>query len=83
MYKAKVYVTLKESVVDPAGNATQQTLKELHFHEVETLRIGKYIELTLNKEGGDVEARVKDMCERLLVNMEVEEYRFEIEEVGS
>lgn len=83
MYKVKVFVTLKESVVDPQGSAAQGTLKDLGYREVEKIRVGKYIELTLDKEAGNVEARVKEMCEGLLVNTEVEEYRFEIEEVVS
>lgn len=83
MYKVKVFVTLKESVIDPEGSAALGTLKDLNYNEVEKIRVGKYIELTLNKEAGNVEARVKEMCEGLLVNTEVEEYRFEIEEVVS
>lgn len=83
MYKVKVFITLKESVIDPQGSAAHGTLKELNYSEIDNIRIGKYIELTLNKEAGNVEARVKEMCEGLLVNTEVEEYRFEIEEVIS
>lgn len=81
MYKVKIFVTLRENVIDPQGAATEKTLHELNFNEVEKLRIGKYMELSLNKGDYDVQARVKEMCEKLLVNTIVEDYRFEVEEV--
>lgn len=80
MYKVKIYVTLKENVIDREGAATEKALNELKYEEVEQVRIGKYIELAVNK-GDNIESRVKEMCEKLLVNTVVEDYRFEIEEV--
>ncbi|WP_172254168.1 phosphoribosylformylglycinamidine synthase subunit PurS [Saccharibacillus deserti] len=78
--KAKVYVTIKQSVLDPQGVAVQGALHSLGFNEVESLRIGKYMEIEL----GDVtqeeaEGRVKSMCEKLLANTVVEDYRYELE----
>lgn len=81
MYKVKIYVTLRENVIDPQGAATKNTLHDLNYNEVENLRIGKYMELSLQKGDYDVQARVKEMCEKLLVNTIVEDYRFEVEEV--
>ncbi|GGO06868.1 MULTISPECIES: phosphoribosylformylglycinamidine synthase subunit PurS [Saccharibacillus] len=78
--KAKVYVTIKQSVLDPQGVAVQGALHSLGFNEVESLRIGKYMELELgdvNKE--EAEGRVKSMCEKLLANTVVEDYRYELE----
>lgn len=77
--KAKVYVTLKAGVLDPQGKAVEQALHALGFGEVGGVRIGKYLEIALN--GGtreDAEKRVRQMCEKLLANMVIEEYRFEI-----
>ncbi|CAM4196912.1 MULTISPECIES: phosphoribosylformylglycinamidine synthase subunit PurS [Saccharibacillus] len=78
--KAKVYVTIKQSVLDPQGVAVQGALHSLGFNEVESLRVGKYMELELgdvSKEAaGD---RVKEMCEKLLANTVVEDYRYELE----
>ncbi|RWR05781.1 phosphoribosylformylglycinamidine synthase subunit PurS [Siminovitchia fortis] len=82
MYKVKVFVTLKESVIDPEGAAATKELKKSDFPEVENVRVGKYIELTIDKTE-NVEKAVHDMCQNLLVNTEVEDYRFEIEEAAA
>ncbi|WP_040949692.1 phosphoribosylformylglycinamidine synthase subunit PurS [Gorillibacterium massiliense] len=79
MLKATVYVTIKESVLDPQGNAVQGALLTMGFKEVEQVRIGKYMELTLDTDDkAEAEARLKMMCEKLLANTVVEDYRFEI-----
>ncbi len=74
--KAKVYITLKPGVLDPQGKAVQQALGSLGFDEVQDVRVGKYIELSLSKNSTE---RVKEMCEKLLANTVIESYRFEIE----
>lgn len=79
--KVKVYITLRESVLDPQGSAVQTALHALTYNEVEDVRIGKYMELTLSKSEKNVDARVKEMCEKLLANTVIEDYRYEIEEV--
>ncbi len=77
--KAKVYVTLKKSVLDPQGKTVQHALSSLGFNEVKDVRMGKYIELELNgMEKSQAEAKVKNMCEKLLANTVIEEYRYEI-----
>lgn len=82
MYKATVYVTLRESVLDPQGNAVQQSLHSLGYGEVGDVRIGKYMELKINNEDQKMaEQRVKDMCEKLLANTVIEDYRFEVAKV--
>ena len=80
MLKAKVYVTIKQSVLDPQGVAVQGALHSVGFREVESLRIGKYMELELDtNDRNSAEARVREMCEKLLANTVVEDYRFELE----
>jgi phosphoribosylformylglycinamidine synthase len=81
MYKVKVFVTLRESVLDPQGAAVQRSLHSLGFGQVEDVRIGKYMELSIRESGRDIEEEVKEMCEKLLANPVMEEYRYEIEEV--
>ena len=83
MYKAKVYVTLRESILDPAGAAVRGSLRKLGFEEVREARIGKYIELALDGAGGEAAARerVQAMCDRLLANPVMEDCRFEIEAI--
>ncbi|WP_100330180.1 phosphoribosylformylglycinamidine synthase subunit PurS [Bacillus xiapuensis] len=80
MFKVKVYVTLRESVLDPQGKAVQQSLRNLGYQGVEDVRVGKYMELTLDSSHTDVEGTVKEMCEKLLTNPVIEDYRYEIEE---
>ncbi|KMJ55349.1 phosphoribosylformylglycinamidine synthase [Bacillus sp. LL01] len=80
MYKVKVYVTLRESVLDPQGVAVKSALHTMNYKEVEDVRIGKYLELVV-AETEQVETRVKEMCEKLLANTVIEDYRYEVEEV--
>jgi phosphoribosylformylglycinamidine synthase PurS subunit len=78
--KATVYVTIKKSVLDPQGNAVQGALHSLGFNEVEKVRIGKYLEVTLNTtDRAEAESQVRAMCEKLLANTVIEDYRFELE----
>lgn len=81
MYKVKVFITLKESVLDPQGTAVKNSLHSLSYNEVSDTRIGKYIELTIDKTDRDLDQLVKEMCEKLLANMVIENYRYEVEEV--
>ncbi|WP_071458397.1 phosphoribosylformylglycinamidine synthase subunit PurS [Bacillus massilinigeriensis] len=80
MFKVKVYVTLRESVLDPQGTAVKSSLAKMGYEGVEDVRIGKYMELMIEDKGQDIEAAVKDMCGRLLSNPVIEDYRYEIEE---
>lgn len=80
MYKVKVFVTLKESVLDPQGSAVKNSLHSLSYDEVEDVRIGKYMELTV-KGTANVDERIKEMCEKLLANTVIEDYTYEVEEV--
>ncbi|MDP4552126.1 phosphoribosylformylglycinamidine synthase subunit PurS [Alkalihalobacillus macyae] len=79
MYKVKVYVTLKESVLDPQGSAVKNSLHSLSYNEVEDVRIGKYMELTV-KDTENLDQRIKEICEKLLANTVIEDYTYEIEE---
>lgn len=80
MIKATVYVTIKESVLDPQGATVQGALHSLGFNEVASVRIGKYMEIELDTDNrAEAEERLKVMCEKLLANTVVENYRFELE----
>lgn len=80
MYKVKVYVTLRESVLDPQGTAVMHSLHAMNYNEVADVRIGKYMELVVEKSERPVEEVVKELCDRLLANPVIEDYRYEIEE---
>ncbi len=81
MYKVKVYVTLKESVLDPQGSAVKGSLHQLNYKEVNDVRIGKYMELMIDETVADLDTTVKEICEKLLANTVIEDYRYEVEEV--
>ena len=74
--KARVYVMLKNGVLDPQGEAVRHTLGALGFDGVDGVRQGKVIELDL--ADGTSEATITEMCEKLLANTVIESYRVEI-----
>ena len=82
MTTVRVYVTLKPSLLDSAGRTVAGALEKLGYTETEEVRIGKLIELKLDNYS---EARVREMCDRLLANPVIEDYRFEVvgEPVGA
>ena len=76
---ARVYVTLKAGVLDPAGKAVEGSLHALGFGQVSGVRLGKYIELQLPEgNGAEARAQVEEMCRKLLANTVVENFRVEI-----
>ncbi|MEL7316561.1 MAG: phosphoribosylformylglycinamidine synthase subunit PurS [Cyanobacteria bacterium J06559_3] len=79
-YQAQIYVTLRPSVLDPAGTAVCSGLHHMGFATVGQVRIGKYIEVTLTAED-EVSARqqLDQMCDQLLTNPVIENYRFDIQ----
>ena len=79
MIQAKVYVTLKRAVLDPQGKAVHRSLTRLGYDEVENVRLGKYIEVELGGEDEEkARARLTEMCEKLLANTVIEDYRIEL-----
>lgn len=77
--KARVYVTLKNGVLDPQGAAVKHALGSLGFDGVDAVRQGKVIELDLTEtDAGAAEASVKKMCEKLLANTVIEDFKVEI-----
>jgi len=82
-YQARIYVTLRPSVLDPAGTAVQSGMKHLGYDNVERVRIGKYVELTLTADDEAIAKQQLDrMCDQLLANPVIENYRFELLETA-
>jgi len=78
-YQAKIYVTLRPSVLDPAGTAVETGLQHLGHDGIEGVRIGKYVELKLAAENEDAAKQKLDkVCDQLLANPVIENYRFEL-----
>lgn len=77
--KAKIHITLKNGVLDPQGKAIAGALHTLGFDSVGDVKQGKYIEVDLaEKDKAAAQKSVEAMCEKLLANTVIENYRFEI-----
>jgi phosphoribosylformylglycinamidine synthase len=75
--KAKVFVTLKRGVLDPAGKAVLGGLHHLGYDDVRDVRIGKFFEIEV-ADGPDARARLERMADQLLANTVIETFRVEI-----
>ena len=77
--RVKIFVRLKEGVLDPQGKAVERSLHTLGYEEVRDVRVGKYIELEVAAQSRQAaETRAREMCDKLLANPVIEDYRFEI-----
>jgi phosphoribosylformylglycinamidine synthase len=77
--KVNVYVTYKQGILDPQGATVAKALTALNYKNVESVRIGKFIQLDLKEDSKDgVEKQVTEMCQRLLANPVIEDYTFEV-----
>lgn len=78
--KAKVYVTLKPSVLDPQGKAIHHSVELLGFESIEDIRQGKYFEIALDSELSENEAKetAEKIAKNVLANPVIEDYRVEI-----
>ena len=78
--KAKIHVTLKQGILDPQGKAIEHALDSLGFKNAANVRVGKYMEVDLNEpDRAKADAQVKQMCEQLLANTVIEDYRYELQ----
>ncbi len=77
--RIKIFISLKDGVLDPQGKAIERSLHTLGYTEVRDLRVGKYLELEVDAASRDAaEIRIREMCDKLLANTVIEDYRFEI-----
>lgn len=78
--KAYVYITLKKEVLDPQGKTVENALAHMGYEGVESVRIGKFMEVELSaQDKATAEAQLHEMCDKLFVNPNIEEYRFTLE----
>lgn len=80
MYRVKVYVTYKTSVLDPQGEAVKGAVHRLGFNTIEEIRMGKYFEIKVSKTEQDIHETIESICDKLLANVTMGTYRYEIEE---
>jgi len=74
MARYEIFVTYKQGIFDPPGATAERALASLGYDEVESVKIGKYIRLEVADGPGEL-ARVAEMCDKLLANPVIEEYR--------
>ena len=83
MYLAKVYITLKPTVNDAQGLTVLGALRNLGLSTVNDVRVGKYLEVRVDEtERSRAFNLVEEMCDKLLANPVIEEYRFDLEELS-
>ncbi len=79
MLEARIYISLKESILDPQGMTILEALHTLNFKEVKKVRMGKYIQLWINTNNKEeAKEKVEAMCKQLLANEVIETYNYEI-----
>ena len=76
--KATIVVTPKATVLDPQGAAVRDAMQHLGMPEVQSVRIGKFMEIELEGDGSEVEKRLHTLCRDLLSNPVIEDYRLEL-----
>ncbi|AOS83397.1 phosphoribosylformylglycinamidine synthase [Chlorobaculum limnaeum] len=82
-FKAKIKVTLRPSILDVQGKAAQHALENLGYSSVESIRIGKYMEVTIGEESrAEAERVCNEICQKLLSNPIMEDFSFELEPVN-
>jgi phosphoribosylformylglycinamidine synthase PurS subunit len=70
----EIFVTYKKGIFDPPGATAERALANLGYSEVEGVKVGKYVRVQV-ADGGDEMARVREMCDKLLANPVIEDYR--------
>jgi phosphoribosylformylglycinamidine synthase subunit PurS len=80
---ARVIVTPKAAVLDPQGNAVRDAMRHLGMPEVRSVRIGKYMEIEIEGQDGELEARLHQLCRDLLSNPVIEDYELLKTESGN
>jgi phosphoribosylformylglycinamidine synthase PurS subunit len=77
--RVKIFVSLRSGVLDPQGKAIERSLHALGYGEVRDVRMGKYLEIEVEVASREAaESRIQEMCNKLLANPVIEDYRFEI-----
>lgn len=82
MYKAQIFVTLKDGVLDPQGEAVKKSMYVMGYENINEVRIGKYIEILLEaKDKQSAQKELEEVSDKLLANPVMENYRVELLEV--
>ena len=78
--QVRVFVTPRKGILDPQGRAVESSLQSLGFKNVSGVKVGKYITLEIDADNEtEARAEARKMCEALLANPVIEDYRFEVD----
>jgi len=84
MFKAKITITLRPSILDPQGKAAEHAFANLGLGSIEHVRIGKYVELSIDEaDAGKAEELARLACQKLLANEVMEDFVFTLEPAGA
>ncbi|NPV12171.1 MAG: phosphoribosylformylglycinamidine synthase subunit PurS [Ignavibacteria bacterium] len=82
MFKAKIFIKRRRTILDPQGKAVELGIKSLGFQNVSNVRIDKYIELEINEDDEEkAKVEIEKICNSLLANPHLEDYFFELEKL--
>ncbi|MEI6089325.1 MAG: phosphoribosylformylglycinamidine synthase subunit PurS [bacterium] len=81
-YSAKIYITLREGILDVQGKTVEHALHSISFDTLSDLKIGKFIRLTAQAENiNDARKLIDDACKQLIANPIIEDYQIDLEEI--
>ncbi len=84
MFQARIHITLKPTVNDPQGITVLSSLHRLGFDSAGDVRIGKYLLVNIDETDQEkAEAAITAMCQQLLANPVIEDFKFDLEEMAT
>lgn len=82
MYRAKILITLRKSILDPQGKAIHHALESLGLSSIQEIRMGKYLEMVINTATSEEASKTtREACKKLLANPVMEDFNYSIEEI--
>jgi len=82
MYRAKILITLRKSILDPQGKAIHHALESLGLSSIQEIRMGKYLEMVINTATAEEASKTtQEACKKLLANPVMEDFNYSIEEI--
>jgi len=82
MYRAKILITLRKSILDPQGKAIHHALESLGLSSIQEIRMGKYLEMVINTATTEEASKTtQEACKKLLANPVMEDFNYSIEEI--
>jgi phosphoribosylformylglycinamidine synthase len=82
MYRAKILITLRKSILDPQGKAIHHALESLGLSSIQEIRMGKYLEMVINTATTEEASKTtQEACKKLLANPVMEDFTYTIEEI--